>query len=262
MKPRTRTRKAAMPVAICIAAGLAFGNTAKAEHLTEQSLIALAIENAVRTLPPMPGQVIDEVKFTKHVEGLPAYYKMCAQPEDRFRCALDKQYQPQHRPRTLTLEDWANMHYALNDLHRNFVQTTDIKKHGISDKWTHGMEGDCEDFALEFKRIMTSQYNWKEYELLMGVVKDEKGGGHAVMVMRTDRGYLVADVLRNHFRRMEETNYTPQMIQIPWNRYKWASIEGRKVFAQMPAWETKGSTTAFRKKGKSNRVVAIRGTLP
>lgn len=259
LRPRLKRNASA---AICIAAALVFGNTARAEDI----MTSAAIEIAARTLPPFPQQVIDEVNFTNRVSGPYAYYNMCHQPADAFRCALDKRPEPNHKPRTLTLTDWVVIHTVLNTLHRNFKPIEDIKKHKKTDVWTHNDEGDCEDFALQFKKILTQQYGWEEHELLMGVVWDEKKRGHAVMVMRTDRGYWAADLRRYHLRRMEETNYTSNMIQTPLNRFEWASIKGRTVFAQIPVWKASIVTATAQKeqKGKfrKKQPVALRGTLP
>ncbi len=45
--------------------------------------------------------------------------------------------------------------------------------------------GDCEDYAL-LKRKMLMQAGWPREALLMTVVRDKKGEGHAVLTVKTD----------------------------------------------------------------------------
>lgn len=233
------------------------------------------VDVAMRTLPPMPKPVIDEVSFAATARGPDAYYAMCEeQPEDAHLCTLDKIPVPDAAPRVLTKADWVNMHSVLHDLYLGFKPKIDPEivtpKGKITDIWRYAKDltGDCEEFAILFKRIMVANHGWQEHEILLARVLDEKKEGHAVALMRTDRGYIVADVKRNHFRLIEETNYEPHLVQKPENRYEWADVTGRTVFAQKPDLRGTIGPWSLSVSGKSNirkiktpkRGVALRGS--
>ena len=52
--------------------------------------------------------------------------------------------------------------------------------------------GDCEDYVL-LKRKMLIDAGWPREALLITVVRDRKGEGHAVLTVKTDKGELVLD---------------------------------------------------------------------
>ena len=52
--------------------------------------------------------------------------------------------------------------------------------------------GDCEDYAL-LKQKLLIERGWPSSSLLMTVVRDEKGEGHAVLTARTSQGDFVLD---------------------------------------------------------------------
>ncbi len=71
---------------------------------------------------------------------------------------------------------------------------TDLEHYGVVEKWTYPEDGygDCEDYVLE-KRRRLIQAGWPRGALLITVVRDKKGDGHAVLTVRTDRGEYVLD---------------------------------------------------------------------
>jgi predicted transglutaminase-like cysteine proteinase len=70
---------------------------------------------------------------------------------------------------------------------------TDQDLYQVAEFWTYpNGYGDCEDFAL-LKRRELINAGWPASTLLMTVVKQANGEGHAVLLVRTDRGDLVLD---------------------------------------------------------------------
>jgi len=65
---------------------------------------------------------------------------------------------------------------------------------GVVERWNMGEDGrgDCEDYAL-LKRKMLIQAGWPREALLMTVVRDKKGEGHAVLTVKTNRGEYILD---------------------------------------------------------------------
>ena len=85
---------------------------------------------------------------------------------------------------------------------------SDQKHWGVVDRWdlpTDGL-GDCEDYVL-MKRKLLAEAGLPRQALLVTVVKDEKGDGHAVLTVKTDRGEFVLDNMHDRVRAWEETPY-------------------------------------------------------
>ena len=70
---------------------------------------------------------------------------------------------------------------------------TDQDLYQVAEFWTYpNGYGDCEDYALAKRRELINA-GWPASTLLMAVVKQANGEGHAVLMVRTDRGDLVLD---------------------------------------------------------------------
>ena len=84
----------------------------------------------------------------------------------------------------------------------------DIALYGVSEKWTYPDEGkgDCEDIALLKRRILMRE-GMPRQALLMTVVRDETGAGHAVLTVVTDRGDFVLDSKTSRILAWEGTGY-------------------------------------------------------
>ena len=71
---------------------------------------------------------------------------------------------------------------------------TDMDHWGVIEKWSLPTDGygDCEDYVL-LKRKMLIDAGWPREALLITVVRDKKGEGHAVLTVKTDKGEFVLD---------------------------------------------------------------------
>lgn len=71
---------------------------------------------------------------------------------------------------------------------------TDQDQFGVAENWTYATtgKGDCEDYVLE-KRRELARRGWPMSALLITVVYDKQGGGHAVLTVTTDRGDFILD---------------------------------------------------------------------
>jgi predicted transglutaminase-like cysteine proteinase len=72
--------------------------------------------------------------------------------------------------------------------------------------------GDCEDFALT-KRDHLIAMGWSVKALRIAVAKTPTGKGHAVLVVKTDRGDLVLDNRTNAIKGWRDTDLRWLMIQ-------------------------------------------------
>lgn len=84
---------------------------------------------------------------------------------------------------------------AVNDAVNNAIDpVTDEDQYGTVEFWTYPTtgRGDCEEYVLA-KRKMLIDAGWPASALLITVVRDRKGDGHAVLTVKTDRGELILD---------------------------------------------------------------------
>jgi len=106
---------------------------------------------------------------------------------------------------------------------------TDRDHWGVEDRWDYPDDGsgDCEDYQI-LKRKLLVEAGFPRRALRMTVVIDEEGGGHAVLIARTDRGDFVLDNKKN--------------AVLPWNRtgYIFVKREG----TEGRAWVSLGGRTS------------------
>lgn len=107
---------------------------------------------------------------------------------------------------------------------------TDMELYGVEEKWAiPTTAGDCEDFAL-LKRKQLIDAGFSPSDLLMTVVLQPNGEGHAVLTVRTDRGDFVLDNMRNKVKLWSETEYTFLKRQSADDPARWVKIQdGRAV---------------------------------
>ncbi|MDB5509965.1 MAG: transglutaminase family protein cysteine peptidase [Hyphomicrobiales bacterium] len=90
----------------------------------------------------------------------------------------------------------------------NITAKSDLEQWGSVDRWdypTNGF-GDCEDYVL-LKRKMLIEEGFPRQALLVTVVKDEQGEGHAVLTVKTSKGEFVLDNLNDDVKRWDRTPY-------------------------------------------------------
>jgi predicted transglutaminase-like cysteine proteinase len=105
------------------------------------------------------------------------------------------------------------------------VSVTDEEHWGVIDRWDYPMDGkgDCEDYAL-LKRKLLLEHGYPRQALLMTVVKDHAGEGHAVLTIKTDKGDYVLDNLSDRVTRWDETGYRFVKRQSQEDPNRWVSL--------------------------------------
>lgn len=107
-------------------------------------------------------------------------------------------------PLTETL--WQQLQAVNAYYNQSIVAVTDDQLYQVQEFWTYpNGYGDCEDYAL-IKRRELINAGWPASVLLLSVVKQANGEGHAVLLVRTDRGDLVLD---NQFGTIDLWSATP-----------------------------------------------------
>ena len=98
-------------------------------------------------------------------------------------------------------------------VNRAITPATDLDVYGVPEYWTLPTDkGDCEDYAL-LKRQILMQRGWPASALLMTVVRDERGDGHAVLTARTQQGDFILDNKVADIRLWHQTGYRFVMRQ-------------------------------------------------
>ena len=85
---------------------------------------------------------------------------------------------------------------------------TDMDHWGVVDRWDYPFDGkgDCEDYAL-LKRKLLIHAGYPRQALLITVVKDLEGEGHAILTLKTSQGEFVLDNLNDKVMAWADTGY-------------------------------------------------------
>ncbi len=102
-------------------------------------------------------------------------------------------------------KDLVRINTSVNDTVRPI---TDLEHWGTVERWNYPDDGygDCEDYVL-LKRRMLMQAGWPRQALLITVVRDKRGDGHAVLTVKTDKGEFVLDNQNPEILLWSQTGY-------------------------------------------------------
>jgi predicted transglutaminase-like cysteine proteinase len=94
----------------------------------------------------------------------------------------------------LTPKVWKDLVRINRLVNERIRPMTDLEHHGLVERWSYPDDGygDCEDYVL-LKRRMLMEAGWPREALLITVVREKKGDGHAVLTVKTDQGEFVLD---------------------------------------------------------------------
>ena len=108
----------------------------------------------------------------------------------------------------LSAKAWTDMVKVNAWVNDNIKPVTDLEHWGVVERWNYPDDGrgDCEDYVL-LKRRMLMQAGWPREALLITVVRDKKGDGHAVLTVKTDRGEFVLDNQEKQILPWTKTGY-------------------------------------------------------
>jgi len=102
---------------------------------------------------------------------------------------------------------------------------TDLEHWGVVERWSYPDDGygDCEDYVL-LKRRMLMQAGWPRQALLITVVRDKRGDGHAVLTVKTDKGEFILDNQNEEILLWSETGYRFVKRQSQSDPNTWVSL--------------------------------------
>lgn len=138
-------------------------------------------------------------------------------------------YPRQVEVESLTEASWSEL-TAINDaVNASIVPETDADLYEVTEYWTYpNGRGDCEDYALE-KRRQLIQRGWDASTLLMTVVRQPNGDGHAVLMVRTDRGDLILDNQNGSVLVWNDTPYEFIKRQSQTDSSKWVGLVDQRA---------------------------------
>ncbi len=132
---------------------------------------------------------------------------------------------PGSRHMALTDRSWRELVEVNLRFNKAIAPVTDQDQYGVAERWTYATtgKGDCEDYVLEKRRELAKR-GWPLSALLITVVFDSKGGGHAVLTVMTDRGEFVLDNQTDTIHRWSESGLTFIKRQSPENPNIWLDL--------------------------------------
>jgi predicted transglutaminase-like cysteine proteinase len=133
-----------------------------------------------------------------------------------------------------TPERLAQLDAVNRAVNREIEPVTDIDNYALADYWTiPTVRGDCEDYVL-LKRKRLMALGWPASALLITVVRDERGEGHAVLTARTMQGDFILDNKTDEIRVWHRVRYDFVMRQSYLNPRIWMSLDPRETNAALP----------------------------
>ncbi|MCJ2080270.1 transglutaminase-like cysteine peptidase [Methylobacterium sp. J-090] len=121
-------------------------------------------------------------------------------------CAVDRT-----EPATIALDagTWNTIVSINRRVNKSLRAVTDMEHLHVADRWDLAEDGsgDCEDFQL-LKRKLLAEAGLPRRAMRMTVVIDEKGEGHAVLTLITDRGDFILDNKTSAVQSWRQTGYT------------------------------------------------------
>jgi predicted transglutaminase-like cysteine proteinase len=138
----------------------------------------------------------------------------------------------------LTETTWGELQEVNTFINHAVVPSTDLDHYRNEEVWTLPQtHGDCEDYVL-LKRKWLAERGWPTGSLLVTVVFDEIGDGHAVLMVRTSAGDFVLDNKTDEISVWYETAYRYVKRQSVADPNLWVSVGD-------PRWDEQ-STAASR----------------
>lgn len=131
-------------------------------------------------------------------------------------------------PIELTRKLWSVMQKINNVANLSIEPITDQNLWGVSERWSYpDRRGDCEDYVLA-KRKALMDIGVPASDLLITVVRQQNGDGHAVLTVRTSLGDYVLDNLEPKILLWNQTNYRFLKRQSEFDSGQWVSVsDGR-----------------------------------
>lgn len=135
----------------------------------------------------------------------------------------------------LTEPRWRDLEEVNTLVNHIVVPATDLDYYHSDEVWTLPQtHGDCEDYVL-LKRKWLVEKGWSTGSLLVTVVFDEVGSGHAVLLARTSNGDFVLDNKTDRIGVWSDSAYRFVKRQSVVDPNRWVSVGDPRWAAQSTA---------------------------
>lgn len=129
----------------------------------------------------------------------------------------------------LTEKTWRELLAVNNVVNISIRPVTDIELHNRRELWSYpSTMGDCEDYVLLKRKLLIGK-GWDPSSLLITVVLDQRGDGHAVLTVRTDRGDFILDNQDQRVLLWSETPYRYIKRQSARVERNWVAISDNRA---------------------------------
>jgi predicted transglutaminase-like cysteine proteinase len=134
-------------------------------------------------------------------------------------------------PRQVVLDGkaWAALKQVNDRVNHNIKPETDMDHYGMIQWWRYPDDGAgaCHSYAL-LKRRLLMQAGWPRQALLMTIVHEADGEGHAVLTVETDRGEFILDNLTDNILLWSKTPYRYYKRQSPEDPNVWVWLDDER----------------------------------
>lgn len=129
------------------------------------------------------------------------------------------------RDAALTPRTWKELVRINTAVNNEIRPLTDLDHYGQLERWAYPDDGygDCEDYVLLKQRRLIDA-GWPRQALLITVVREANGDGHAVLTVRTDKGEFILDNQVAEVRLWSETSYRYVKRQSQLDPNLWVSL--------------------------------------
>lgn len=133
----------------------------------------------------------------------------------------------------LTATKWAELNEVNSYFNKTVRPVNDIDLVQKIEWWSYAINsaGDCEDYVLEKRRALIAR-GWPADALLITVVRQWNGEGHAVLTVVTDKGDLVLDNMAMGIVSFDKAPYSWLMRQSRQHPMHWVKLNGEGTSAR------------------------------
>ncbi|MEK7068674.1 MAG: transglutaminase-like cysteine peptidase [Patescibacteria group bacterium] len=129
----------------------------------------------------------------------------------------------------LTPKDWNTLVFVNRLVNSRITYLTDQEHWGahVLDRWSYPDDGygDCEDYVL-LKRRMLISLGWPRQALLVTLVRDPNGIGHAVLTVKTNKGEFILDIQEEQILLWSQSKHLFVSRQSQTDPNKWVYLRG------------------------------------
>ena len=170
---------------------------------------APAFSGTIKYSAPEYGKTLPPVGFVKFCATNPADCKGQSNSAERI---------------SMSPERWNQLYLINTYINGKIAPISDQDLYGEAEHWAYPTDaGDCEDYVLLKKRQLEG-LGFSADALLITVVLDEKGEGHAVLTITTDDGDYVLDNRVDDVLRWSSTRYKFLKRQSHANPLQWVAL--------------------------------------